>query len=265
MNNGVISAVISEQAAEMHSLKRLDNGVEMLWQGNPEYWAGRNPTLFPMVGSTWDKQIHLNGKTYVMGNHGFTRNSRFTCTEHDADHVVMVLKDSESTLAQYPYHFILTNTYAIQENTLTVHCAVKNTNEAVMPFNFGFHPAFNVPMGENGSWEKTRIYFNRPEKLNGSAITELELDPDALAKTIILCDPNSSEYKLSDGIRSLTITAPNFPWCAFWSPHAPFVCIEPWHSHTDFDKTEVPFEQREGTILLEPNGLFETGYKITIE
>jgi hypothetical protein len=62
MNNGIISAIISEHAAEMHSLKRLDNNVEYLWQGDPDFWAGRNPTLFPMVGSTWNKEVHLKGK-----------------------------------------------------------------------------------------------------------------------------------------------------------------------------------------------------------
>ena len=91
MNNGIISAVISEHAAEMHSLKRLENNVEYLWQGDPAFWAGRNPTLFPMVGSTWNKEVHLKGKVYHMGNHGFTRNSEFRCTEHDENHVAMEL------------------------------------------------------------------------------------------------------------------------------------------------------------------------------
>ena len=265
MNNGVLRAVISEHAAQMHSLKRLDNNVEMLWQGDPAYWAGRNPTLFPMVGSTWNKEVHLKGNTYVMGNHGFTRNSDFTCIEHDDNNVVMVLRDSPGTLAQYPYHFVLTNTYSLNGNSLTVHCRVENTNEETMPFNFGFHPAFNVPMGPDGNKEETRIYFDQPELLDGQEVTSMDLDWDKLAKTIILTNPRSSTYTLSDGRHKLIITAPGFPWCAFWSPHAPFVCIEPWHSHTDFEKTDVPFEQREGTILLEKGGVFETGYTITVE
>ena len=265
MNNGVITATVSEHAAEMHSLKRIDNGIEYLWQGDPAFWAGRNPTLFPMVGSTWNKEVHLKGKVYHMGNHGFTRNSEFKCIEHDDTHVVMELTDSEETLAQYPYHFSLQNTYAIHENSLTVTCRLENRNAETMPFNFGFHPAFNVPIGPDGNVSETVIRFDQPELVSGTETTVLELDPDTLAKTVILKDPKSSTYTLTDGVHSLTVTAPGFPWCAFWSPHAPFVCIEPWHSHADFEKTEVPFEKREGTILLEAGGVFETGYTITVD
>ena len=264
MNNGVISAVISEHAAEMHSLKRLDSGIEYLWQGDPAFWAGRNPTLFPMVGSTWNKEVHLKGNVYHMGNHGFTRNSEFTCIEHDGSHIAMELCDSPETLAQYPYRFRLVNTYTIKDNTLTVNCRLENRNDETMPFNFGFHPAFNVPIGPNGDKQHTVIRFDQPELVNGTETTVLELEPEALAKTIILTNPKSSTYTLTDGNHSLTVTAPGFPWCAFWSPHAPFVCIEPWHSHTDFDKAEVPFEEREGTVLLGPGEVFETGYRITV-
>lgn len=264
MSNGIISAVISEHAAEMHSLKRTDSGIEYLWQGDPAFWAGRNPTLFPMVGSTWNKEVHLKGKSYYMGNHGFTRNSDFRCTEHDDSHVAMELTDSDETLAQYPYHFRLVNTYSIKDSSLTVNCRLENRNNEAMPFNFGFHPAFNVPIGPDGNKENTRILFDQPELVNGTETTVLELDPEALAKTVILNSPKSSTYTLTDDVHFLTVTAPGFPWCAFWSPHAPFVCIEPWHSHTDFGKTDVTFEQREGTIILPARGVFETGYTITV-
>lgn len=265
INNDVISAVISEHAAEMHSLKRFDNGIEYLWQGDPAFWAGRNPTLFPMVGSTWDKVLHINGRDYVTGNHGFTRNSDFTCIEHDDTHVVMELRDSEETLKQYPFHFILTNTYSIDGNSLKVHCKVENSNDEVMPFNFGFHPAFNVPVDPEKTWENTKIVFDETEVIDGEETKELYLDKERLAKTIIITNPKSSTYALTDGSHSVTITAPGFPWCAFWSPNAPFVCIEPWHSHADLEKVEVPFEKREGTLFLEPHKTFETGYTIFVE
>ena len=94
MQNDKASVVIDEQASEIHSFRDRATGIEYMWQGDPQFWKGRNPTLFPMVGSTWDKILHINGREYRTGNHGFTRNSLFTCTEHDDSHVVMVLKDS---------------------------------------------------------------------------------------------------------------------------------------------------------------------------
>ena len=265
ITSGILTAVIDEHAAEMHSLKRLDNNDEMLWQGDPAYWTGRNPTLFPMVGSTWDNEIHIGGQTYHMGNHGFARHSDFTCTEHDDIRVVMELRDSEDTLAQYPFHFILRNTYSVRDNILSISCTVTNTNEVTMPFNFGFHPAFNVPLSKNAKAEDTRILFNQPQKIKGAMTTSMPLYRDLLAATIILERPRSTKFTLTDGIRSLTVTAPDFPWVAFWSPKAPFVCIEPWHSHTDFGPVSFPFEQREGTLLLEPGKTFTTGYTITVD
>ena len=57
------------------------------------------------------------------------------------------------------------------------------------------------------------------------------------------------------------------PLVGIWSPpkkQAPFVCIEPWHSHGDFEKNDVPFEKREGTMSLAPGRIFTTAYAVTI-
>ena len=265
MRNDLLSVSVSEHASEIHSLKRLDNGIEYMWQGNPEFWKGRNPTLFPMVGSTWDKILHINGKDYVTGNHGFTRNSEFTCVEHSPNRIVMELRENEETLKQYPFHFVLHNIYELDGDTLHVGNELTNTSEEPMPFNFGYHPAFNVPMREGEKFEDYKILFDHPETVNGKEVTELELDRQALAATVILTDPKSSSYTLTNGKSAVVITAPNYPWCAFWSPNAPFVCIEPWYSHTDFGKVEVPFEKREGTIILNPGDTFQSaGYDITV-
>ena len=68
----------TERAAEITSFILKENGWEAMWQGNPEFWAGRNPILFPIVGSTFDKIIHLDGGEYKMGNHGLLRSAMFT-------------------------------------------------------------------------------------------------------------------------------------------------------------------------------------------
>ena len=264
MKNETIFVSVSEHASEIHSLKRFDNDVEYMWQGDPAFWAGRNPTLFPMVGSTWDKILHINGKEYVTGNHGFTRNSDFVCTEHTAEKIVMELTESEDTLKQYPFRFRLRNIYTIFGDTLSVRNEITNTDDLVMPFNFGYHPAFNVPMKEGESFDDYRIVFDEPETVGGETVREMKLDRQALASTVILSSPKSSTYTLTNGSTAVIITAPGFPWCAFWSPNAPFVCIEPWYSHTDFEKAEVPFEKREGTLLLEPGKTFQAGYDITV-
>ena len=70
LENSEARVVISTKAAEIHSFVAKDNGIEMMWNGNPEYWAGRNPILFPQVGNTYNKTQVFKGKEYHMGNHG---------------------------------------------------------------------------------------------------------------------------------------------------------------------------------------------------
>ena len=77
MKNDEATVSITEHASEIVSFKDAKTNTEYMWQGDPAFWAGRNPTLFPMVGSTWNKEIHIDGNVYHMGNHGFARNSDF--------------------------------------------------------------------------------------------------------------------------------------------------------------------------------------------
>ena len=71
-------------------------------------------------------------------------------------------------------------------------------------------------------------------------------------------------FVLTDGSHGVTVGFKGYRWLAFWSPNAPFVCIEPWFSHTDFEEVRVPFEEREGTLFLEANGTWSAEYTITV-
>lgn len=269
MSSGKADVTVDEHASEIHSFRSRETGLEYMWKGDPEFWSGRNPTLFPMVGSTWDKILHINGKEYRTGNHGFTRNSDFTCVSHSENRIVMELKDSPSTREQYPFAFTLRIIYELQDATLSIRYEIVNDGDTVMPFNFGLHPAFNCPVSPDGSFEDCRIEFETEEtftwkktSLNSERI--LPLDREALAETVIIENPKSHSAALTDGTHGVRVGFSGYRWLAFWSPKAPFVCIEPWHSHADFEKVEVPFEQREGTQFLNPHEIFKTAYTITV-
>lgn len=265
-----VTVKINESASEIHSLKDNHNGLEYMWQGDPKYWTGRNPTLFPMVGSTYDKKLHINGKEYAIGNHGFTRHSEFTCTEHDDSHLIMELKDNEETRKQYPFSFTMHIVYTLHQNELQIHYEITNDNDVPMPFNFGLHPAFNCPIDPAGSFADCHLEFNAPEdvklsKGNLKQTKTLALDRDQLKKTIIITDPQSTSTSLCDGSHRVTVKYSGYEWLAFWSPEAPFVCIEPWHSHADMSEVKVPFEQREGTIILAAHKTWTSEYSITVK
>ena len=162
LENYEARVVIDEHASEIHSFVDKDTDNEYMWQGDPKFWSGRNPTLFPMVGATWDKTLHINGKEYHTGNHGFARRSDFTCVEHDEKHCIMELKDNDATREEYPFSFTLRIEYVLEGRKLFIYYTITNDSETDMPFNFGLHPAFNCPT-DGGSFEDYYLEMNHPE------------------------------------------------------------------------------------------------------
>ena len=143
IENEVAVVEVKTLAAEITSFYDKEKNIEHMWQGDPQFWAGRNPILFPMVGSTWTKDYQIDGKTYKMGNHGFARHSEFTVESVSEDTIVLSLSDNEETRAQYPFEFKLTVTYQLSGRKLTITYRIDNHSPRMMPFSFGLHPAFN--------------------------------------------------------------------------------------------------------------------------
>ena len=50
IKNERLTAVFSTHGAELQSL-RDQNGVERIWQGDPAFWTGHAPVLFPVAGA----------------------------------------------------------------------------------------------------------------------------------------------------------------------------------------------------------------------
>ena len=61
IENEVAVVEVKTLAAEITSFYDKEKNIEHMWQGDPQFWAGRNPILFPMVGSTWTKDYQIDG------------------------------------------------------------------------------------------------------------------------------------------------------------------------------------------------------------
>lgn len=48
LKNKKLTVVFESKGATLHSIKDND-GVEYLWEGNPEYWSGQAPVYFQFV------------------------------------------------------------------------------------------------------------------------------------------------------------------------------------------------------------------------
>lgn len=269
LENENIYLRVDLHAAEMHSLIDKHSGKEWIWNANPEFWAQRNPILFPIVGSTYDRNLHIDGNLYQMGNHGFTRHANFMCLEQTPSKIVLQFKSSDHTISQYPYEFSLEVEYRLFDEHIDIVYRITNESNRIMPFNFGLHPAFlHSSNGEDGHIpiEFFGVEKNLPESIltqEKNQIINLTDEFFETTPTLILDQLKSSFVRLHDVNDYLDISVFGYRWLAFWKkPKANFICIEPWYGHDDFEPFKGEFKDREGTLFLDSKRQFTTSYQI---
>ena len=79
LKRGGRTARVETLGAELVSY-RDEADREYIWSGDPAYWPGRNPLLFPIVGGLKDGKIYVKGKEVSMERHGFARRREFAVT-----------------------------------------------------------------------------------------------------------------------------------------------------------------------------------------
>lgn len=77
---------------------------------------------------------------------------------------------------------------------------------------------------------------------------------------------NTIALKNTKNNDSVTVDFAGFPYLGLWSKPdgAPFVCIEPWFGHSDYEDFEGDFREKEGIIRLEDKEEFSCRYSISI-
>ncbi len=271
IENSKVSLQVSTDGAQMMSLIYKPTLKEWIWSGDEQFWLQRNPILFPIVGSTFDSKIRFEDSTTEMGNHGFTRYAEFKLVEHHDDHIRLVLEDNETFYQQYPFHFKLWVDYYLRDTTLEIIYRIENHSDRMMPFNFGLHPAFST--SSDGATEAIQIEFAcaeadvpkqalRPNDSNSVYLTD---EFFKAYPTWIIEAPKSPYVTLKETKSWLRVHVQGYRWLAFWKKlGARFVCIEPWHSHDDFEEKEQLFKDREGTLWLDPQRSFISSIKIEL-
>ncbi|WP_298356862.1 aldose 1-epimerase family protein [Rhodoblastus sp.] len=268
LSNDWIGVEIAALGAELIRL-RDKGGRDFLWSGDPQYWNGRAPLLFPMVGRALGDQIKVGGKHYPLPQHGFARRSRFETVSVSPTRAVQRLEDSEATRAGFPYRFLLDIAHELRGATLAVSATVTNPGEVSLPVSFGFHPAFRWPLpGANGQHE---IMFEKDETAPVRRLDEgliaprdvptpvagrrLKLDHALFAEGALIFDALASRrlvYGPSDG-PSLAFSFPDLPHLALWTkPDAPFLCIEPWQGFAAPAGFDGEYAERPGVVTIAP-------------
>lgn len=270
---------VVEKGGEIQSFFDKENQLEYMWQGDAAYWSGKNPSLFPMVSNTWTKDYEWHGKRYAMKNHGLVRYENLKCVKHTENEIVMELHENEETLKQYPFKFTFQINYRLNGNRLDVVYHISNDSDETMPFSFGLHPGFNCPLLEGESFTDYKLVFPQDEKVKQLAFhgqneiidrsfKEIPLNYELIEEyaTLVYKDIKSPYVELVGPKHKVRVSCLGYPFLAFWTAKkgAPFICIEPWYGHGDFEEVNCSFDKREGTFNLEAQKSFTTSYFIEL-
>ncbi|AOS96501.1 Aldose 1-epimerase [Microbulbifer aggregans] len=280
LKNDRLTVAVREKGAELFSLVDHVRQRELMWRGDPDVWAGTAPILFPVVGRLKGGGYHHDGHWYAMRKHGFAKTRDFSLVSADEHSLTLVLQADELTRAQYPFEFLLQVTFRLEESGLSVRYGVENRGEGGMPFSLGSHPAFALP-GETMEASDSYLEFECEEQggcycLEGDLLSEnagpspivgrrLSLGRETFARdALILKDIRSRKVGLfARGERLLEFDTGGAAHLGVWAkPNAPYVCIEPWLSTDDSPSAPADLADKPGFITLQPDEVFETGYRI---
>jgi galactose mutarotase-like enzyme len=283
IRSDALSAEIDPLGAQLFSLRTAD-GADLLWSGDPAWWNGRAPLLFPIVGALEGGQYRLGDKTYALAKHGFARRSLFSWVETTESSVVFRLAANPETLATYPFDFELDLKFSLSGSTLTMRASVRNLGEVSMPASFGFHPALRWPMPFGQPRAEHSLEFEKDEpapirRINpdGVVIAEgfptpvqgdrLELIDDLFVNDALIFDALRSQklrYGGKDGPH-LEVAFPDTPYLGIWTrPGAGFICIEPWHGIADPAGFDGDIRTKPGIFEVAPGSTYDIAMSITL-
>lgn len=289
---GIEAAVAPSEGGELSSFRAKVKGqwIEFLYHAR-DYssgpgFKGKGPLLWPAVGAQYPVgtvpetscgpgPYQVAGKTYTMPCHGFARTLPWKEVKRSADkssaRVTVELRDSERTLAAYPFAFQLDATYELSAGHLTIDYTVASakSNSAEMFFSIGNHIAFNVPSVKGSdptmmtleTPSTVQLLRNSKGLLSGEEKPRSFQSPEALgafdARVAVpvagyrsqpyarLVDPQGVSLRLTQQASS-SLPEPLVRFNLYGGPQAGYFCPEP------FFGIQNSFNLGQGLVRLQP-------------
>jgi aldose 1-epimerase len=276
--------------------------LETLWSA-PDFTDGTAkptrsgiPLLFPFAGRIRGTSFRFQDRQYALevgdelGNaiHGFVYSRPWRVIDQAADRVVGQFQasvDDPSLAAHWPADFRITATYRVAGNTLAAEYQIENPDDRPLPFGFGTHAYFRVPLGGPSAddcrvrvpvatvWEMEDLLPTGREVSSplatrlaqGMRFGDMKLDnvfgglvADGDRFQASIHDPGSG--------RTLVQTFDSqFAACVVFNPpHREAVCMEPYTTLPD------PFTLRERDVdaklrILPPGAVFRASIEIRLD
>ncbi len=275
ISNEFLTVVIASKGAEIQSVTDR-NGNERMWQGDPAFWTGRAPIMFPVCGGYKDDCYTMRGERYPMNKHGFARLKEWQPGETAADRATFILTEKE---AGFPFEYEFRAVYALEGESLRVTYEVENRDSRIFHFGVGSHEAYAL----EGPLEDYRIEFPEEEDLRVSKLIGNLIDPEPYVlkektRTLEL----KTEFFAVDALvfrslRSRSATLMNTKtgrnvrvdfegmdvFMLWQKPGAGYLCLEPWTNAPDTLDTDGEIEHKPGMICLQPGETARRSHLIT--
>lgn len=275
LKNDSLTVTISSFGAEIQSVVDKE-GRERMWNGDPAFWTGRAPVLFPVAGGLRNDGYQLDGQWYSMPKHGFARREEWKAVSTSDTTAAFVLKAQNPG---FPFRYALHAIYTLMDNRIDVTYLLENRDERTLYASVGAHEAYACP----GSIEEYEIVFDQPETLlhhplQGNliphegvclgenvktlALNEKLLENDAL----VFLDLKSTGVELRHKPTGSTVRvdyAGNSTLMFWHKPGAPYLCIEPWNNHPDFVDAPLDIAKKPDYICLKPGEQAVRNHMIT--
>lgn len=276
---------INEIGAGLYSIKSKKTGIEYLWQGNPTYWSGRAPILFPICGRLYGGKYVYKGKEYEMPIHGIVKTSEFDTSKKSDKEIKFILRSNDNTKKQYPFDFEFEVRYSLNGDSLEITYYVKNNDSKEMPFSLGSHPAFNVPFNSGETFEDYYIEFGK-DVLDKIVLSDkcfymgetqqyslkdkkLDLQHNIFDNDALFFVMNTDKVKLKSKSKEnyIEVSFNDMTCLGLWhtpKTDAPYVCIEPWHGIPSDEGKIDNLDTKRQTIKIQHDKTYQNTFVIKI-
>ena len=286
IENNFLCVRVQSRGAELCSVVKKETGEEMLWQADPAVWNRHAPILFPYCGRLKGGAFTHNGVSYEGGQHGFARDMEHALVEQSGDSVTLCLEANVLTMEKFPFAFKLFSTFRLEGVTVHHDIRVENDGGEVMPFAFGYHPAFLCPFDAAHKAEDYVLRFDTPQT---PTVIETGEDDGLVTGATRVYFESETDIPLHDGMfdhastcfsrltagslsiveketgRRVSVGIEGYPYVLMWSAKGPvrYVCIEPWHGLPDARTASGIWEEKPDTVRLAPGESWSTGLAMT--
>ncbi len=233
-----LSVTVDTVGSCLASVWDKQNNRELLWQKDPSVWNGQDLITFPVIGHP---SYFAKGKKYICdGKHGCVRYKQFEVISVTENTLSLRSAANEETLRQYPYNFVLTTHFAVEEDQLTVTYVVENADGEKMPYYIGGHPALHAKDGRGElvfqNVERPTVHLlDADGKIYQShvfgEIKSLFVDKDLMERypTVIFSNFKSNKYMLVTEDANYEFSC-DAPVLGLWSQPfgGDYICVEPW-------------------------------------